>query len=499
MSGLPPSVPYSRLFVLACACAGLAVAQEDTAREKDILEPYRTFIVEAQRRVAEFPLLPVGTTAGKAEAFSVPINENPIVVGEHRFGCVRFVAPKESPRDMVWAFSVPAEWAQWFILPASGSMTGFTNWLNADRLYAGLPATIENPARLQTLSAASLKAGETYVLWFKEQRAMTEPAILTGVINFLPPPRKEKKEKKEAKEWDAEAIEKGLGLKAAPAAQQAAYFKSRGGKALLDSRFFRPKYAAGRIDDLLLAVRSSKSFPSGMFVEMRISIPPCETDPPLAGVEKAYGPADIVLSAQERQLFDKDAPADEVAHYYDHFAFLVSEKAGQSHILQVTAQAPNTSEVRPQQDGLTWSDMPMNDIDLRVFYRDRKEIARVAFWGVKKAQLLSGKVPVDTFTRGTKADELREELKHLGTGSWEYRSTYPDGQPYRNAALQEHAYHGVIRDFYANGKPKAEATYTKGELDGVLKQWSKSGESRERRYRQGELVVEGEESSPPAE
>src|SRR5205814_2177353 len=99
-------------------------------------EFFRTFIQEAQKHVTELPEVPVGTTAGKHEIFTARLDEKPIVVGEHRFGCVRFVAPKETGRDMVWAFSVPAEWGEWYILPDSGmKMDGFRDWIYADRLY----------------------------------------------------------------------------------------------------------------------------------------------------------------------------------------------------------------------------------------------------------------------------------------------------------------------------------------------------------------------------
>ena len=470
-----------RLVLLVMAGVGSAWAQ--APKEEEIPEPFRSFIPEAQKHMAEFPVLPAGTTVGKHELFTVRIDEKPIVVGGQRFGCVRFVAPPEPARDMVWAFSLPANWAQWYILPASGTMTGFRNWLNADRLYEELPATVDNAARLQTLAAESFKPGATYILWFKEQDAVPGPAMLSGAIDFLPAPG-------EKKEWDAEAIEKGLGLKTAPMADQVAYLKSRGGRALLDRRFFDPDYAEGRIEDLLYARRHSLTLADGWYIKTTIIIPVCHTEPLLADVQAAYGEADLVLSGKERQMFDKEPPKDEAAYYYDHVVFLVKKKAGQPRILRVSSEAADTSAVRPRQDGLTWGDVPLPEIKLRVFYRDRKEIARVAFWGEADARVISGDFPVDTFRRASDDGESREELQYLGKGDWAYRSVYQNGQTETTATLRGHAYQGAWHDFFPDGKPRTEANYDKGQLEGALKQWRQDGESRELHYRAGKLVDE---------
>jgi hypothetical protein len=478
-----------RMFLPLMWCpffAAVLLAFPGRAQEspEEIPEPYRTFIPEAQKRVAEFPELPVGTKNFAHKPFSIRLDGKPVVVGEHRFDCVRFVAPTDEPRDMIWAFVLPPKYSSWYILPASGKMTGFRNWLNADRLYQDLPATVNNAARLQTLSAASFKTGETYILWFKEEPDFTGPATLAGAINFLP--ASADKDKK----WEPEEIEQALGLKAATAAEQVAYLQSRGGKALLDKRFFSAGYAQGRIDDLLYARRHLRLLQGGWFIKTTIVIPVCNTEPRLADVQAAYGEPDLVLSGKERRIFDKDAEEDETAYYYDYIVFLVKNKDGQPRIMRVTSEPIDTSTVRARQAGLTWGDMPAQGFRMRIFYRDKKEIARVSFWGESEARLVSGELPKETFQRKNEEDGTSEELQYLGDGNWEERSSYPNGQVERTATLQAHAYQGVLRTFYSDGKPQAEGHYNKGRLDGVLKQWRQTGESRELHYKAGELVRE---------
>lgn len=88
----------------------------------------------------------------------------------------------------------------------------------------------------------------------------------------------------------------------------------------------------------------------------------------------------------------------------------------------------------------------------------------------------------------SKTDELG--LKYLGDGKWEERATFANGQVQHTATLQGHAYQGDFHYYFADGKPQAEGHYEKGKLDGVLKQWRPSGESRELHYKAGERVPE---------
>jgi hypothetical protein len=150
-------------------------------------------------------------------------------------------------------------------------------------------------------------------------------ATLTGMINFLPPLKTEK-------QWEGETMEKALGLTPAPVEKQVDYLNSRGGRILLDARFFTTKYAAMRIDHLLTTLRHSRSLPGGMFIEMRIQIPPCDTDPALDAVRAAHGEPDLTLTDGERRVFDEKLESPGAIHYYDRFGFIVGERKGQTRI-----------------------------------------------------------------------------------------------------------------------------------------------------------------------
>lgn len=464
------------LLVVMVLGGGTHWAQEP--KEKEWPEPFRSFIPEAQKHVVDFPLVPVGTTYGRHKTFTVRLDEKPIIMGGHRFGCVRFVVPAGEAREMVWAFSVPPAWANWYILPATGSMKGFQNWLDADRLYEELPATLACPAHLQTLDADNFKPGETYVLWFHTEQPSPAAATLSGMINFLPPSKGE---------WKIEDIEKTLDLKTAKMESQATYFKSRGAKALYDKRFFTRDEADSCIDNLLFARRHLKVAGGGWFIATTKGPSDCRLQPELAAIQAAYGDADFALPGRDRRIFDQTAPENETAYYYDHIVFLVQEKRGKARVLNVTSVANDTSAVRPTRDGLTWGDVPLPQLALRIFYRDRKEIARLAYWGDGGAKVLSGELPNDTFQQQDE-DGSREELKYLGDGNWEERRTYANGQVRRTATLQAHMYQGITRTFFPDGKPQAEGHYEKGRLDGVLKQWKQTGESRELHFKAGERV-----------
>jgi hypothetical protein len=474
-------------ILLAFASMSLLPAFTSMAQTPDaneVPEPFRTLVVEAPKRVSEFPEVSVGTKSGAHQAFTVRLDEKPLVIGgEHRFGCFRFKTPKEPSLDMVWIFTVPPEWSQWYILSAEGAMEGFRHWLAADRLYEGFPPPIKDQAYLQTLEAGSLKPDSTYIIWFYQKAPSKGPATLTAAINFLPG-------KKKDAEWDHEQIEKGLGLKSAPAARQVEQLGSRGGRILLDARFFRPKYAELRIDNLLTSLRHSRSFGGGMFIEMRMQVPPCGTDPLLADIIAAHGEADLVLSADERRLFSEEGEDVRSVCYYDRFGFVLGGDTKKQHIYGVLTQASDVSEVRPRRDGLTWGDVPLPEVNLRVFFRDKKEIARVAFWGNENARVISGELPAETYRRDFDNGTIAEELIHAGGGEWEYRAFTEEGQPVRTAKLVKHAFHGILRDTYPDGKPRAEAPYKNGKLDGVLKQWNRNGEMQERMFRDGKPVGE---------
>ncbi len=448
--------------------------------KEEIPEPFRTLIPLAQEHVADFPEIPVGTKQGEHTFSTIRLDDDKVIrVGEARFACVRFTTPTGGSLDMVWAFSVPASWRTWYILPAKGVMQGFADWLGADRLYDGMPATADAPACLQTLPAARLKPDTTYILWFQQQKPSVGPVNLTAAIGFFPTPS--------GGQWDADAIDAALGLKTAPARQQADYLDSRSLRAVLDTRFFTSSEGEGYVRNVLLARRQLRFFKDGRFIALKTQVPPCTSQPLFADVRAAWGEPDFVLSSAEQKFFGDEDSARPTTYYYDYLGFQVQEAAGGARIVNVIAQGASAASLRPQQGGLTWSDSAMPEVPLRIFYRDKKEIARIAHWGEGNASLLSGSLPTETFSL-IDPDGEREELKGLGEGKWDYRALYADGKLARTATLEKHIYEGVLRDFYPDGKPRAEVPYTHGEIDGTVRQWNADGEVQEVKYEGGHAV-----------
>jgi hypothetical protein len=84
-------------------------------------EPFRSLPGRLRERRADWPEVPVPTGAGATEVRSVPLNLAPVrFESGHAFGAVRFRAPEKPGLDFVWAFSTPAAWRHWYILPADG-------------------------------------------------------------------------------------------------------------------------------------------------------------------------------------------------------------------------------------------------------------------------------------------------------------------------------------------------------------------------------------------
>jgi hypothetical protein len=136
-----------RLLLVSLAFLSSLFAEPAPA---DTPEPYRSLPGRLQARRAEFPEVPAPTDASTLEIRTVTLNRAPEIFDTgHAFDAIRFRAPEQPGLDLVWAFSTPAEWRQWYILPAEGetSRRGFKNWLNGDRAYLGFDCSLKVPSR----------------------------------------------------------------------------------------------------------------------------------------------------------------------------------------------------------------------------------------------------------------------------------------------------------------------------------------------------------------
>ena len=408
---------------------------------------FQEFYNEARKQIATLPSLPVGREAGKAQYFAVELKV--IKVEKDRFACARFTAPAQADLDMIWSCVPPPGWERYYILYEGGEMRGFESARDAGRLYEGLPTTLKNPAKLQALTARSFTPGGQYVLWFRMNPEAAGTPKLYGAINFLPPPP-------EQGLWSVEMIEEGLGLKSAPVAQQVEYLNTRGVRALVDEHILWPAYGAVCVERVLM----DRLWAVGSY--MAKPIPRSPTQPLLAEVRQRYGRPDLVISADERMALEQKEEPELTAYYYDYVGFLVEPKPESPRIVSVTTQGRSAARILPEEDGWTWCDWPLQEMKLRMFYRDKQEIARIAFWGERKARLLSGEIPRAVFVKTSVTEKGdREELEHLGEGDWEDRSYYPTGELQEFGGFHKHVQEGTVTDYARDGRRTVEVPYVK--------------------------------------
>jgi hypothetical protein len=474
---------FSRALSLVLLFAPLYSVFAQVIDEASIYEPYRTLFREAQRRVQEFPELPVSTAAGAHKIVDFALDDGPLIkVGDERYAGVRFTVPAHASLDMVWAFDVPEAWSHWSIIPAKGPVTrGFSRWINAERLFSEFTTTLEHPLRLQTLESQALVPGAQYILWFHRTLPGSGKSQGRATIGFHPAPKDGR--------WDSNNISAALGLRSAPAAQQAKYLKSRGLKILLDDRLFDRGYGEARTENVLWSRQRATRTSDGFFIETKMSIPPSSKTPLLSEIESAYGAPDLVLSPKEQKVL---APGDEshsTVYYYDYIALYTEAGKGGDRVVNVVTQGNSMASVAAQQDGWTWSESDAPELPLRIFYQDRKEVARMAFWSRPEAKLLSGALLPGKYTREEKGAGVREAITVSLEGDATYELvTTSSGQVRIAGTLRKHMWHGVHKQYYPNGNPQMEVPYQRGVPDGTVRQWSPDGQVREREVRDGKPV-----------
>ena len=138
-----------------------AKAQKPANSQPPVPEPAQTPLTEPtaslQKSFARFPLLvPKTDSDGYADYESVVFNKQPLMINGKPYDGFRFKYPDKKNLDFAWMFSAPENLHEWYILPESGSMTGFDEFF---RLPTGTIA--------QALPANRMKPGQTYLVWFR--------------------------------------------------------------------------------------------------------------------------------------------------------------------------------------------------------------------------------------------------------------------------------------------------------------------------------------------
>lgn len=489
------TAPFTRLIALLGLLFLVPTLAPAQSAPTDIPEPYRSLPARLQARRADFPKLPAPTDAGELKILAVPLNRAPeIFENGQAFDAIRFRAPDKPGLDLVWAFSAPREWRQWYILPAEGDATkrGFKNWLNGDRAYVGFDCSLGNPVTLQTLDADYFEPGREYLLWFSQNPHTPAPAELKLVLRFAPRPEGDKG-------WDNEAIEKALALETAPAAAQAEYFASRGARVLLDRDLFHPEDAKNQIDDLLFTRRQTEFTRGGYYMTIESTCPPCRSSPKFSDIVARHGPPDVTLTAalQNRLRAPGRDPADGPAaendrHYYDYFVFETAAGDASGPVLRVSAQYFDTASARPaavDSPGDTWTEATLVGRSFRLFFRDGREVGRYVDWDEPSALPVSV-APAGEYLRHYPSGEPMEKLVHDGSGGWTYESRYRSGPVYRRCTYKANKLEGELTDLFENGRKRNEAHYREGLLHGYFGQWTEDGSLQgEREYAGGKPVA----------
>ncbi|MBC8009996.1 MAG: hypothetical protein H7067_07855 [Burkholderiales bacterium] len=472
------------LFVASIACLRAASPEETP-------EPYRSMPARLQARAGEFPLVPVATGDEPLVVTTITLNKSPERFDTgHAFDAVRFRAPERGGLDLVWAFTAPATWRHWYILPVEGeTKRGFENWINGDRAYVGFDGAQDNPVTLQTLAAAYFEPGREYLLWFCQTTHTPEPATLKLTLRFaLARPADEP--------WERESVEKALKLETAPTATQAAYFASRGARVLLDAELFHPKDASSQMEHFLFTRRQTEFLKGGFFITVETACPPCHGAPLLADIVRRHGEPDCVLTAAQQNL-DRTAEANDSPsydrHHYDHFIFETDPADADKRVRRVSSQYFNANSARPA-DGArdTWTEVTLTGIEFRLFFREGREVGRYRHWGEPGAKLVSGAIPEGEYRRAYVSGEPMEKLVHDGAGGWAYESYHRSGPAYRRCGYKDGRLDGALTDFFEDGRERVSAGYAEGRIHGRLRVWEADGRLvRDQVFERGELVGPG--------
>ncbi len=106
------------------------------------------------------------------------MNKNPVSLDGVRYDGFRFTAPADGPGALVWGFLKQANLAGWYIVPATGTMHGFTRFFHH-------PDAQNRTMIVQTLPASALEAGREYIIWFSFKDAIPTP--ITFWLRFARP------------------------------------------------------------------------------------------------------------------------------------------------------------------------------------------------------------------------------------------------------------------------------------------------------------------------
>jgi len=335
---------------------------------------------------------------------------------------------------------------------------------------------------LQTLSAGYFQPGKKYLMWFKQSKGVSTKLPLSARLHFVDKPEDK---------WEHPELEKALSLIPKKADEQVRALDSRGGRILLDKRFFDKDYADNRIDSAFFSIRRTKRLKGGYFITIRTSVPSCGTKPKIKDIIGAYGDPDFIQTKKEANQVREHAGGDPdeddldiTTYYYDYFALEVSAKEKSGHVLRVATHGENFGAFSLTSPDPTFAQIGTRN--LTIFKKGSKESGRLFYFdeGVKKPLVI-----IEPPT-GTYHTEF-VTYKYLGKGRWIKESTFRDGKTARVDHFKEHQLSGQSDFFYPSGSKRFTANYKKGQLHGKMIEFDEDGKIlKEDIFKEGKKIEE---------
>lgn len=450
----------SSVFLLSSLLAAASVLRAADPPPSATVDPAHSgLLLHAQAN--HFPLVTLGEKRGTPEPVEVNLGQILIPVPNRGVAvAVRIRTPKAPLQDFAWAFTAPRDWRPFYFGTKDGAKIDSISWLEADRAYGNLPAATGSIVRFQSFAARSLQPDQEYLLGLINPLPSPDPFTLKARVTFTP-----EKRSHFAEHWHWEAFEKELQLLPGTPEESVAVLKSRGGRILLDHHLFPAAFGREKVGAMIASIREEKIHdPSGHPLPDR----PALHGPHLAAITQRHGAPDLVLSAKDISAIQpttnarSDTAAVSVA-WYDYVGFFFQPEDPTRTVIAVEVQGCDLSLYQPRQDGLVWSAVPSPSFPLTVYFKDRKEIARIANPGTSEARLLSGSLVKGQYSRAIDPRYI-ENLTYLGDGNWDYMMLDPNGKVTRTMHYKNHARHGAMKDFNPDGTVQGVIWFDRGEV-----------------------------------
>lgn len=145
---------------------------------------------ELQKNAARFRLLQPNLHMKGVKFVKLSLNQNPVKIGKMLYDGFSFCTPPGKAQSLFWAFTLPAELKEWYILPEKGGMIGFTGGQSAslpnDLVYgkAHPSASEYTSGVIQGLDAKFLRPNTRYLIWFKFEKK--RPVSISVSLNLVP-------------------------------------------------------------------------------------------------------------------------------------------------------------------------------------------------------------------------------------------------------------------------------------------------------------------------